>query len=579
MNGADASLEDDTTAATRRAVLSGVATLGLTSLAATTSTARTDGSRPTESSDPTGSAFGSPDELETFVDDLMADRIGTTVPGATIAVVEGETPVLTKGYGYADAETETPVRADETAFRIGSVGKLVTWTAVMQGVERGTLALDDDVDAYLGDSPVEIPATYDAPVTLRHLGTHTAGFESVGSPGLVDDPTNLTSIETALVERRPARVRPPGEAVAYSNYGAMLAGHIIAEAHDTTFDEFVQTEILDPLGMDHTTFAQPVPEDHPGELASPHATDGDGFTVSDPIYINFRPAGSTTATATDMARFMSAHLANGAVGDVRILQPRTVEEMHSRQFVRHPAVNNWRYGFYEYGPPNAGLFGHSGGSGYYTSYLLLAPANDVGIFVNYNVRTGASPSTVVDAIVDEYELGSEASAPAPTTGPAVERRAQQVAGEYRNTAIPRDAPLSVLGLMAHRTVTATDDGRIVTKTLGGQHEWVETAPYVYHAVDGTDVAAFEVEDGDVRALHLNSSQQGTFVPVDQFGDRQVVAGGVLGGSLVGFAGSLLGYGGLGAWRFWRGRRGGKDDSAAVEPESTSETARDEEGFA
>ena len=80
-----------------------------------------------------------------------------------------------KGYGYANLERHTPLVADQTLLRVGSIAKLFTWTAVMQLVEQGKLDLNADVNTYLAD--VVIPATYPAPITLAHLLTHTAGFE------------------------------------------------------------------------------------------------------------------------------------------------------------------------------------------------------------------------------------------------------------------------------------------------------------------------------------------------------------------------------------------------------------------
>lgn len=563
--------ERPTDGITRRGFVTGLGAVSFAGVGVTTGRARTPNEAVSDTPSSVGRTFADRDELETFVDDLMSERIGDTVPGATVAIVEGDTPVLTKGYGYADAENEVPVRADGTAFRIGSVGKLLTWTTVMQGVERQTLDLDEDVNAYLDDSPVEIPDTYADPVTLRHLGTHTAGFESALDPGIVSTPRDLVSIETALVEDQPERVRPPGEAVGYSNYGAMLAGHVVAEAHDATFDAYVQSELLEPLGMEHTTFAQPVPDDHPGELASPHERTDGRFAVPDPIYINFRPAGATSATATDMARFMSAHLGDGSIDDVGILDADAIARMHSQQYERHPEVNNWRYGFYEYGHPGSNLFGHSGGTIYFTSLLVLAPDHDVGIFVNYNID--GDPSAVVDEIIAEYDLQSDAPTPTSTAKSGSRERAKQVAGEYGPTMVPQNGPIQVIGRMAHITVEPVDDAHIVTETIDGQRRWVETSPYVYREVDGTDVAAFEVEHGEATALHLNSNPQGSYTPVERFEEQQFVTGGVVGSSLAVFAGSIVGWSGLGLVRYVNRRRNGTENSsyepAAASPRETT----------
>ncbi|WP_135855186.1 serine hydrolase domain-containing protein [Halorussus salinus] len=492
--------------------------------------------------------FADADELEEFVETRIRRRLGDVTPGASVAVVKGDTPVLAEGYGTANTLTGTPVRADETAFRVGSVGKLVTWTAVVQGVERGVLDLDADVNTYLEDSAVTIPETYDEPVTLRHLGTHTAGFQSGLDPGVVADPDALDPLEELLADRRPPRERPPGELVEYSNYGAALAGHVVAEAHDMTFERYVRSELFEPLGMTHSTFAQPVPDDFSGDLASGHTDEGTSFTPADEVFINMRPAGSTSATATDMAAFMSAHLGGGAVGDARILAEESVRTMHDRHHVRHPAVTNWRYGFHEHGDPDANLVAHSGATVDFTSYLLLAPDHDVGIFVAYNVNGTEAPEVVVDELVAEFGLQPSPTPPIPTATPGGHERAATVAGEYGATYFPETGPLQAVGLLAHLSVESAGEGRLRTETAGGEpRHWVETEPYVYREVGSHDVLAFEVRDDEVRALNVSSEPTGVYRPVPVRA-RQLTTAGVVGGSAAGFGASLLGWGGLGAWR-------------------------------
>ena len=505
----------------------------------------------------TGPVFDDPDELEAFVDDAIADqRTEHEIPGATVSVVEGDETVLAKGYGEADAEAGTPVRANETAFMVGSVAKPVTWTAVMQAIEDGELDLDEDVNTYLEDSDVEIPDTYDETVTLRHLGTHTAGFDTALSPGLVEDGDEVSDLETALVEDQPDRVRPPGETPSYSNYGTMLAGHIIEETYDTSFEEYVQSEVFGPLEMDHSTFAQPVPADQPAEVAAPHAADGE---PEDRWYMDWRPAGSMSATATDMATFMHAHLGDGAVGDARILESETVETMHDTHYERHSELNDWRYGFYEYGAADADLLAHSGGTLHESSKLVLAPEDDVGIFVSYNARNDAAPpSDVVDEILEAYDLQPEAESDTNTlegaTPDGAGERADAVAGEYRTTMTPEDGPEQVVDLAMRLSVEATGDGRLESDTLGfNEQEWVETEPYVYHEVGGHDVLVADVADGEVEALHANSAPMLAYEPV-ALHERTLVAGGALAVALLGFALSALGWIGLAARRRWRSWR-------------------------
>lgn len=545
---------DSTDGTTRRTFLASVGVLGLAGLG--TTAGRTSATTDARANDTRhrNESFADSSELEAFLDRVMAERVGTTTPGATVAIVSGDTPVLTKGYGTADIDANDSVRPDETVFRVGSVGKLVTYTAVMQGVEQGVLGLDTDVNTYLDSSAVTVPDTYDDPVTLRHLGTHTAGFESTLDPDIVADPAAVDPLETVLTEQHRSRIRPPGELVGYSNYGAALAGHVVAEAHDTTFEEYLQSEIFDPLGMSHSTFAQPVPDDHPGNLAAPHVRDGASFTVADDVYINMRPAGSLSATATDMSAFMSAHLGGGVVGGRRILDTKTADTMHRRHHVRHPAVTNWRYGFHEYGNPDADLVAHSGATVNFTSHLLLAPGHDVGIFVAYNSNPSERPKAVVDEIVAAYNLQPAPTTPTPTSKPNGQKRAETVAGEYSLSYLPQSGPLQVVDLLERLIVEPAANGRLRTTPLNGDaRQWVETEPYVYEEVGGHDVLAFEVTDGEVAVLNMNSEPTGVYQPVPSH-ERQVVTAGVLGTALSGFGLSLAGRGGHSVCQQWTTHR-------------------------
>src|SRR5215217_690656 len=114
-------------------------------------------------------------DVEAFLDGLVPQQLKhDDIAGATISIVKDGKLLFAKGYGYADVEKKKPVSAQETLFRPGSVSKLFTWTAVMQLFEQGKLDLDRDVNDYLD---YKIPDAFGKPITLKHIITHTPGFE------------------------------------------------------------------------------------------------------------------------------------------------------------------------------------------------------------------------------------------------------------------------------------------------------------------------------------------------------------------------------------------------------------------
>ncbi len=130
-----------------------------------------------------------PAELEAFLDEELGREMEKHhIAGAAVSVVKDGELFFAKGYGDADLEKGIPVDPEQTIFHVGSVGKLFTWTAVMQLVEQGKLDLDADINDYLD---FRIPDTYPQPITLKHLMTHTSGFEDRLRGSVVSDPNDL----------------------------------------------------------------------------------------------------------------------------------------------------------------------------------------------------------------------------------------------------------------------------------------------------------------------------------------------------------------------------------------------------
>src|SRR6185295_17371173 len=125
-------------------------------------------------------------DVEAWLDGFLPYAMNRgDIAGGVIVVVKDGRVLLQKGYGYADVATRRPVDPERTLFRVGSISKLFTGTAVLQLVEQGKLDLDRDVNAYLD---FVLPPMSAAPITLRNLLTHRAGFEDVLKQLVVVDP-------------------------------------------------------------------------------------------------------------------------------------------------------------------------------------------------------------------------------------------------------------------------------------------------------------------------------------------------------------------------------------------------------
>jgi CubicO group peptidase (beta-lactamase class C family) len=341
-----------------------------------------------------------PQDLEAFLDNLLATEMAEKhIPGAMVAVVQDGSLLLAKGYGFADLEEEIPVDPERTLFRVGSISKLFTWTAVMQLLEQGKLSLDTDVNEYLDFA---IPATFPEPITMRHLMSHTPGFEFKGTNLWGLEAERMSPLGDWLVANLPTRVFPPGEVAAYSNYGTALAGYIVERISGQPFNEYVEQSIFAPLGMARSTFRQPLPE----TLAPDMAT---GYNYTDEyikggfMYQLPYPAGALSATATDMARFMIAHLQNGELDGGRILQEETTLQMHSQLYTPDPRLESMAHGFWENTENGQRLVSHGGDIAQFHSGLWLIPGQNVGFFFSTNSQGGYDAVDVVKkAFLDHY---------------------------------------------------------------------------------------------------------------------------------------------------------------------------------
>ena len=468
---------------------------------------------------PAATAPLTPADVTPWLDGLvpaMLDRTG--IPGAAVSVVRDGQVIAARGYGVATAgdpaagEPARPVDAADTLFRTGSVSKVATAVAVLQQVEQGRIDLDADVRGYL-DFP--LPLRFDPPVTMRHLLSHTAGFEERirGVLG-TGDPVPLRE---TLATDPPEQVFAPGTTPAYSNYGYGLAGYVVERVTGEPFERYVQRAVLDRAGMTSSTFAQPLPEPLAGRMADGFATTGgpaQPFEIVQPA-----PAGSLSAPATDLARLASALLGTGP----RLLAPETVELM------RAPALGPDSLGELAAGPRmGLGLFeqdrngheirGHGGDTRSFHSHLQLFPEQRLGVFVTAN-GSGAGTRdflqltrSVVHGVADRYVPGTPQPVPAaapeadpdPAAPDAAAGRAAAVAGRYESARAPFSTFLGVVNLVGQVTVTDRPDGTLaVSPGVGGiapTEFYRESRPGVWQQIGGTGRITTRTDGGTVTAL-------------------------------------------------------------------------------
>lgn len=421
------------------------------------------------------------------------------IPGAVVVVVKDGEVLVSRGYGHADVEARTPVDPATTLFRPGSVSKLFTWTAVMQLVEQGKLDLDADINTYLD---FQIPERNGAPVTLRNVLTHTTGMEEAIRGLIIADPTQFVALDAYLKHWVPTRIFDAGTTPAYSNYATALAGYVVERASGQSFDDYIEQHIFAPLGMRHASFRQPLPEALQPLMAKGYAYGEDAPKEFE--FVTPAPAGSLSASGEDMARFMIAHLQDGAYRDARILEPATAQQMHGTALDMLPPLNRMLLGFYEYNVNDRRVIAHAGDTQWFHSDMPLFIDDGVGVFVSFNSagREGAAGKirgALHKAFAERYLPGKvEETAVDEATA---REHAAQMAGLYDSSRRPDRNFLAILNLVGQTKVVATEDGSISVPALTGLDglpvKWKEVAPYVWRDVAGSDRLAAQVVDGKV----------------------------------------------------------------------------------
>jgi CubicO group peptidase (beta-lactamase class C family) len=418
-----------------------------------------------------------PAEAASFFDTavpLLMDK--SAIAGTTVSVVKDGSIILQKGYGYAQVETGEPVQPDRTLFRIGSVTKLFIWTAVMQLIENGKLSLDDPIDTRIDFT---IPNPWDTPITIRQLMTHTAGFEDQGFGMWAADSESLIPSAEWIQKHIPTVVRQPGSEAAYSNYGAALAAYIVELASGLDFNTYIEQHMFLPLGMQHTTNRQPLPEHLEADMSDGYIRQNGKYIAQPFELLNLSPAGAASSTAADMALFMLDMLND----ESRLLSRETRTLMHQQAFLHDPRLENgMALGFYETAEQGIRILGHGGDTLLFHSRLALFPEYDLGIFVSTNSAGGSELGTeLISAFLDRFTptdrlMPTDRSA---TTELTAERESEsgsgsgdgidisKAAGEYRMNRMSYTTPEKLYQTLAGLTLSAGPDGTVLINGYKG----------------------------------------------------------------------------------------------------------------
>ena len=441
---------------------------------------------------PSGEHQLTAEDVNAWLDGKLPDALKNgDIPGAVVSVVKDGQVVTTRGYGWADTGSAggNPVAVDPqtSLFRVASVSKIPTSIAAMQLVEQGKVDLDADISAYLD---FEIERRFDEPLTLRHLLTHSAGFEEQISltPG--------TDLEAYVKNDPPAQVFAPGTTPGYSNYGMALAGYIVQRVSGQPFETYVREHVLEPAGMTTSTYEQPLPKDMADSLGPGYTSTGEEVPFE---FMGDFPAGSLTVSTPDFAAFMNAQLSRSP----KLLREETWEQMWSPGLGEDKLGNRAKagemgLGYFDLSRHGRRVVGHGGDNQGWHSQFELYPEEKTGIFISYNGDGNESSRSLredlAQGFADRYFPGDAVKA---SGGKDSAERARQVAGSYVPSRTFWTTFLSAwIPAYSSVSIEHTGDGKLKVD----ETQLVEVEPWVWRQVDGRGAIAAQVKDGKVVSL-------------------------------------------------------------------------------
>ena len=448
-----------------------------------------------------------PQELEVFLDNFFAQQMAKEhVPGAVFVLVKDGKIFFTKGYGYADLEKKTPVVPDKTLFRVGSISKLFTATAVMQLAEQGKLNLDDDVNKYL--KRFQIENTYPQPITFSNLLTHTDGFDSGwGIGAFARSASKMTPLGDFIAKRLPPRISPPGEVFLYSDVGMNLAGYLVEVISGIPFAKYIDQNILQPLDMRRSSFSQPLPPQLAPDLAVGYKYKNGTYQRRPFAFSSTVPGNALMATATDIAHFAIAHLQNGRYADAQILNDATAREMHRQHFAHYPEMVGSTYGFFQRMPNKQRAIMHGGRHSGYTSQLFLLPEQNLGLFVACNNNPSSLPDELVGKFLDHYYPVDKKPAPIPQRIASSQEHLQKLSGTYRYNRYPHHTLEKLAAVFGEAPEVRAFAGKEGTLSLYvPEFKSVEVKPLLFRFLYSNDRMAFrQDEQGRITYMFMSDS--------------------------------------------------------------------------
>jgi CubicO group peptidase (beta-lactamase class C family)/D-alanyl-D-alanine dipeptidase len=366
------------------------------------------------------------EKLEEAIAYEMEDK---DLPAISIALVDDQEIVWAQGFGMADPDEGIPATAG-TVHRIASLSKLFTDMAVMQLAERGDVDIDAPITDYLPE--FQPRNSFDREITLRQIMSHRSGIVREPPVGHYFDPTEPTVAQLVESLNSTDIVYEPESRTKYSNAAISVAGYAVEKLEGQSFDQYMQTNVLDPIGMSRSSYV-PKPEiiEH---LAVGYMWGCDGRVFEAPTFeLGMVPAAGMYSTAKDLAEFMKMLFNGGTAPGGQILQPETLEKMWEIQYAEEGQQSGFGLGFYVGQLDGKRQIGHGGVMYGYATGIEALPDEKLGVVTVITLDAVNSVAGRINNYAFRLMTAKRAGEPLPgyhKTGDVPEDVARQLEGRF-----------------------------------------------------------------------------------------------------------------------------------------------------
>ena len=326
--------------------------------------------------------------IEQQVDAILNEQYEHNGPGATALIYKNGDVIYRKGFGYANLELDVKMNPNHV-FEIGSITKQFTAIAILMLEEQGKLKVDDDITKFIPDYP-----THGNTITVHHLLNHTSGIKSYTAMKSFREKARVDMTPTELIDvfKNEPMDFNPGEQYRYNNSGYIILGHIIEVVTGASYEDFVQKNFFDKLGMSNSYYGS-----HQ-KLIKNRAygyQDRDGYVNADYLSMTLPyAAGSLMSNVDDLLKWQKA------LNTYQLISKATYEKA-----INGSSLNNGEHIGYGYGLQSGNIQGsksisHGGGIFGYTTQGIYLPEEDVfvSVLTNCDCNSPGNYATKIAAI-------------------------------------------------------------------------------------------------------------------------------------------------------------------------------------